>query len=559
MNNNNNINNQNFNFNKNNNGYNGNSQNIGFNRNFQSNNFSFNQNNFNNINCMNNNMNNPSYNNFNPNNFPNNGIQQTFNNSLNSKNNPSFNIMNNNSNQFQSNSYNMNLMQNSPQFNNNSNMNYINPIYNNMNMNMNNNSNMMTNQMCNMNNNSMPLPISNFNQGNNNNINKPVQKQNISENFKVLFGIGDDVKNYFPLVGLKNVGLTCYMNSTLQCLLHIPELNYYFINRYEQKKNYLNNINKSSETQGNLSKAYYELIKDIFCKQWKIEGNVSLKNKLKVSPEQFHNILGYYNSQFKEIGANDSKDLLLYLFQSMHEELNYFGDNKLQGIPKCDQSIPQQALNFFMKVNNDLNLSIFSYLFYGIFKSETSCLECGNKFYNFQHFQIISFPLYKYSADVFNIYRGFNDFIKPEIMKDDNQCYCKKCRKLTNCSVKTNIFSSPPYLIINLDYGKNKKFEPQKISFGENLDLKGFTDEDTENKTYKLVAVSCHIGRSGNFGHYIAYCKDPSDNSWYKFNDSTITPGKLDDIKEYSPYFLIYKKETRYLINLARENNITEN
>ena len=34
---------------------------------------------------------------------------------------------------------------------------------------------------------------------------------------------------YFSKKGLNNVGLTCYMNSTLQCLLHIVELINYSI------------------------------------------------------------------------------------------------------------------------------------------------------------------------------------------------------------------------------------------------------------------------------------------------------------------------------------------
>ena len=344
------------------------------------------------------------------------------------------------------------------------------------------------------------------------------------------------------------------MNSTLQCLLHIPELNYYFINKYEKAKEMLSEINKSSETQGNLSKAYHLLISKIFNQMWSSDREVCLKNKIKVTPEQFHNIIGYYNPQFKEIAANDSKDLLIYLFQSMHEELNYFGDQKLENVPTCNQEIAQEALNFFTTVNNNLNLSIFSYLFYGILKSETRCLSCKNKFYNFQHFQLISFPLYNYASNKeFNIYRGFKDFVKEEQMVGDNQCYCKRCGQLRDCGVKTKIYAAPPYLIINLDYGKNKKFEPQKISFSESLDLTDVIDEDVQNISYKLMAVSSHIGRSGNSGHYIAYCKDLSDNTWYEFNDSSVSHSKLEDVQKYSPYFLIYKKEKRNLLNMVTE------
>ena len=105
----------------------------------------------------------------------------------------------------------------------------------------------------------------------------------------------------------------------------------------------------------------------------------------KISPSDFRNAIGTLNPQFRDFDANDSKDLLLFLFQAMHEELNYYGDQKLNHVPMCDQKNQNEALEFFMKVNNELNLSIFSYLFYGIFKSETLCGVCHNKFYNFQY------------------------------------------------------------------------------------------------------------------------------------------------------------------------------
>ena len=73
----------------------------------------------------------------------------------------------------------------------------------------------------------------------------------------------------------------------------------------------LSEISKSSETKGNLSKAYHNLIKEIFDKMWQSDKEVCLKNRIKVTPDQFHNIIGYYNPQFQEIGANDSKDLLI--------------------------------------------------------------------------------------------------------------------------------------------------------------------------------------------------------------------------------------------------------
>ena len=526
------------------------SPNLGFNQlqnNFnQPNNYNQNQiMNFNSMNIMNNNIN-QSFN-INNNFTGSNNMNQNFNNSLNmnSLNQNSFNMNSTNQNYFNMNPMSMNsLNQNSM------NMNF---------MNMNNNSYPMSNQhfqaMPNVNNNMLLNQMNNnninmnFNLNNstqNNNLqsnNQNIQKQNNGDipNFQLSFRDFEKSEGLFPYVGLRNVGLTCYMNSTLQCLLHIPELNNFFLNVYLNQKDNFDSINKAAETGGKLSKGYFDLLMLV------IEKNLENRSSKSVTPNCFHNIIGNLNPQFSAYDANDSKDLLLFLIQSMHDELNYYGNKKLKVVPPCDQTIPQKALEFFLEVNNELNLSIFSYLFYGIFKSETECLECHQKFYNFQYFQILSFPLYEFkSKKQFNLYQGFKNYIKTEHMRGDNQCFCQNCQKLTDSDVNTRIYYTPPYLIINLDYGKNKKYNPGEINFGRSLDLTGFTDEVCTKKNYQLVSISSHIGRSGVSGHYIAYCRNPfqrdDDDIWYEFNDSSVTQVKFEDKNCHSPYFLIFRR-----------------
>ena len=354
----------------------------------------------------------------------------------------------------------------------------------------------------------------------------------------------DGYECYFPLMGLKNVGLTCYMNSTLQCLLHIPELNYYFINNYPKDSKKLEKANKDAETGGLLSKEYFKLVTGICDSLFnppQSKGSSSSYND-SYSPKSFNNILSQLNPQFSQYESNDSKDLLLFLFQSMHSELNYLGEEKLKNVPKCNQLIEKESYNFFSEVNFSLNLSIFSYLFYGILKSSTTCLSCKSILYNFQYFQFLSFPIFNFNGKKFNIYQGLKDFIKPEIMKGDNQCYCQKCKGLKDSEINSIIYYTPPYLIINFDYGKDKIYKPLSVEFGEIIDIKGFTDEKCKHLTYALVGVSSHIGRSGDSGHYIAYCKNLTNNQWYEFNDSIFSECEFNKVNSNTSYFLVYKR-----------------
>lgn len=46
--------------------------------------------------------------------------------------------------------------------------------------------------------------------------------------------------------------------------------------------------------------------------------------------------------------------------------------------------------------------------------------------------------------------------------------------------------------------------------------------EDGQKLIYDLYAVSNHYGNMG-FGHYTAYCQNPSTSQWYEFDDSHVT------------------------------------
>ena len=365
---------------------------------------------------------------------------------------------------------------------------------------------------------------------------KEIEK-NAKENFKFYFYENFEV-DYYPTKGLNNVGLTCYMNSTLQCLLHIPELTNFFINAYIEFSNKNEKIIQKTETKGKISKEYKALLNEIFSNSRNFFGFDS-----SVSPKKFNDLISRLNPQFSKYQSNDAKDLIIYLLQEMHEELNYFGGKKLQKIPQCNQLDESDSFKFFYEVNSKMNFSIISYLFWGIVKQTTICKECKSTLFNFQYFQYLSFPLYRYANTKFNIYKGLKDYIAEEILTGDNQFYCQKCQNLRDAKIFSKIYYTSPYLLINLDYGKNKIYIPKEIDYGSIIILsKEFLEIKAGEITYNLIAVSSHIGSSGNSGHYITYCRDIKSDSWYKFNDSSVSKCDFENTKEYSPYLLLFKK-----------------
>ena len=420
-------------------------------------------------------------------------------------------------------------------------------------------------------NNNISFMSGNINYLNTNNLNTNVNVVNNTNNLNTNVNVVNNINkigNIFPLVGLKNIGSTCYMNATLQCLLHVNELITYFIEEYPKDQQQLAKINNGVASGGDISRAFFNLVMGVNKNSELVMSKKNLKQKTKkksgfnilgvfgfnndyndssydraFAPTDFKTTLGNYNPQFKKFEANDSKDLILYLLQTMHEELNYYGNvnKRLKYIP--NQYNIYETYNHFITNYNTNNFSKISLLFYGTYQNTTTCLVCRKKLYNFQKFEFISFGLYYYNKLKFNILNGFQDNANPTILKGDNKFLCNNCKKLQDAKTECKIFEPPLKLLINLDYGKNKKYQPSKIEFDEEIDITKFVEFDYKQKIrYRIKGVCTHYGHSGSYGHYVAFCRNTQTNTWYEFNDSIVNISNIKEIHDGSPYLLLYER-----------------
>ena len=338
-------------------------------------------------------------------------------------------------------------------------------------------------------------------------------------------------------LGLENIGATCYMNATIQCLCNVFNLRKYFLNRqlvYQETNN--RNCQLTSE--------FYKLINRL----WKD----SYHGKSYYAPRSFKETISKMNPLFQGIAANDSKDLIIFLYETMHEELNKpdYQNNKWENIYNNNE------LRSFRSGYYSKNSSIFMKTFYFEQQSELRCLNCKYCKLSYNIFNIIIFPLEKVREfmikknpngfEQVKLEDCFEHFQEKEILSGTNQIYCNQCSQMSNASNGNQLFTLPEVMTIILNRGKGIEFDVNFV-YPLRLNVDRFVlDKECKNNDYELIAVLSHIGPSGMAGHFIAICKSPN-NRWYIYNDALVNecedPRNINnDMIEGLPYVLFYQR-----------------
>ena len=341
------------------------------------------------------------------------------------------------------------------------------------------------------------------------------------------------------LVGLNNIGATCYMNATLQCLSNTKKLTEYFLKTY---KNNPNNV---------MANEYYKVLQNLWDKN---------NHNKAYSPNSFKEVLSKENPLFAGIQANDSKDLVNFLIERFHQELNIIKKDPNINITTTsqDQINEQKMLNSFLAEFKQNFNSPISNLFYGILETKSQCSNCKIIKFNFQIYSFLEFPLEQVNKFYFqflptqlftidgknpdvNLYECFDYNGKIDVMGGDNQMFCNNCNKLCDALYSSLLYSGPNYLIINLNRGKGAVYEC-KVNFPELLNIWDYVNFKDGQTAYSLYGVISHLGPSSMSGHFVAYCRNRIDNKWYLYNDGIVSACTgFQQYKEGMPYILFYR------------------
>jgi ubiquitin C-terminal hydrolase len=401
------------------------------------------------------------------------------------------------------------------------------------------------------------------------------------------------------IVGLNNMGNTCYLNSVIQVLSNLDDF-----------RKYLFDGNFVSSLKPELDESLFYRTYQIIMHLWKTKSR-------DLTPKSFRNKFVEKQKLFLGYEQQDSHEAMQFLLDNLHEEIAqsidlnmdikdelkeffkicdsyYMNEMKDKNILKIIDENSDKALEYFaLKYYTTLskNYSEIADMFQSIVCNLTKCPNCNHMKFNFDNIFMLSlsFPelddekikesdLFKKmfnekveefkektsdtelitkfclneikNKNVFRLSNLIDNFFKAEQQDERNMWDCEGCEQKVKALQQTKIYKSPKYLILHLKRfqhivhnGKVNIFKVGNlVGYDEKINIKQQMIKNSDNNTtYKLVGGINHIGRYEG-GHFTSFSKN--NDKWYNFNDDRVNEINCKDIP-ISPnaYMLIYKLE----------------
>eukprot|EP00927_Polykrikos_kofoidii_P039322 TRINITY_DN33726_c0_g1_i1.p1 TRINITY_DN33726_c0_g1~~TRINITY_DN33726_c0_g1_i1.p1 ORF type:complete len:580 (-),score=85.32 TRINITY_DN33726_c0_g1_i1:199-1788(-) len=307
------------------------------------------------------------------------------------------------------------------------------------------------------------------------------------------------------LVGLENLGNTCYLNSLLQSLAGCTDLIDLF----------------ARNSYAGLEGLVPEFVA-ILAMLWNNERRGT------VAPTRLRAVIARSAGQFASDEQHDVQELAAYLLDSIHEDLR-----------KVNSSREDQ--------------STISHLFRGHLRSEISCLRCQYSSMKFDPFMCLSLPIVHSSgAPIFTLGDCFNEFVTEERLEGSEQWFCKRCQSSVDARKQLALWKIPPVLLVHLKRfrfdaglaGPSVRKLGHRVEFNlEYFDLQsvGALPQTSSEAVFDLFALVDHSGSCG-FGHYTATVWHRALRRWHRIDDTEITEIAPSEVITEKAYLLFFRR-----------------
>lgn len=340
------------------------------------------------------------------------------------------------------------------------------------------------------------------------------------------------------IVGLKNLGNTCFMNAVLQSLNNIQEFSCYFSQL------------PSLETKTNGRKVYHsrsytrQEMHDVVMAEELRKVLINLNtggcgSKGAISPECLFLVIWKVVPRFRGYQQQDAHEFLRYMLDRLHTELQ-------QLLP------PERAEAGFVRAPASIVTAVFG----GTLQSEVRCLACGTESKKFDPFLDLSLELPetgRHESPV-ALTDCLASFVQVEELADTERYFCSSCKCKQKSTKQFWIRRLPNVLCLHLKRFRWHNYFRTKvdtnISFPLSaLDMSRFVlanVPDTRRSgrggfLYDLAAVIVHHGSGAGSGHYTAFAIN--EDQWFHFNDQTVRATDASAVASCKPYILFYIRQ----------------
>jgi len=341
------------------------------------------------------------------------------------------------------------------------------------------------------------------------------------------------------LVGLENLGNTCFLNACMQVINNTYELNHFL----------------DSETYKKFIKT--DIPESVIIHEWQDLRTVMWSGNGVVAPRKFvHNVQQIAKSKDRDIFTgwvqNDLPEFLQFFIECIHNSISRSVKININGNP--ENELDKLAIKCYtmLKQSCSSEYSEIMDMFYGISFSELVSKHTDKSLsITPENFFVLDLPILDNKNRLAtNLHGCFELYTQPEYLEGDNAWYNEDTKQKEDVYKKLSFWKFPDIVVIGL-----KRFSPdgrQKLStlvdFPLNdLNLSRYVrGYNASSYVYDLFGVCNHMGGVSG-GHYTSFVKN-AENNWIHFNDERVE--KVENPKTIvSPmaYCLFYRKKNNLL------------